>query len=51
MSFGTPLYPDDFPAEGRVEALSQAWATQLADAVSRHPEDWHMLQRFGWMEA
>ncbi len=51
MSFGAPLYPDEFPAEGRVEALSQAWATQLADAVSLHPEDWHMLQRFGWMEA
>lgn len=51
MSFGTPLYPKDFPAEGRVDTLSQAWATQLADAVSRHPEDWHMLQRFGWIEA
>lgn len=51
MTFGTPLYPDDFPVEGRVDAMSQAWATQLADAVSRHPEDWHMLQRFGWIEA
>lgn len=51
MSFGTPLYPQDFPQEGRVDAMSQAWATQLADMVAAHPEDWHMLQRFGWIEA
>ncbi len=51
MSFGTPLHPDDFPVDGRVDEMSQAWATQLADAVSRHPQDWHMLQRFGWIEA
>lgn len=51
MTFGTPLVPDDFPVEGRVEAMSQAWASQMADAISAHPEDWHMLQRFGWVEA
>lgn len=51
MSFGAPLYAADFPSEGRVEAMSQAWATQLAEGISRHPEDWHMLQRFGWIEA
>ncbi|NTV39292.1 MAG: phosphatidylinositol mannoside acyltransferase [Demequinaceae bacterium] len=51
MSFGTPLYSRDFPVEGRIDAMSQAWATQLADAVLRHPQDWHMLQRFGWIEA
>jgi KDO2-lipid IV(A) lauroyltransferase len=51
LSFGRPLYPDDFTGDDKVSAMSQAWATQLADAVSRHPEDWHMLQRFGWIEA
>jgi len=51
MSFGAPLYSDDFLSEGRVESMSQAWATQLAEAISRHPEDWHMLQRFGWIDA
>ena len=51
MSFGTPLYPSDFTGVDKVEAMSQAWATQIADAIARHPEDWHMLQRFGWMEA
>ena len=51
MDFGAPLRPEDFPAEGRTEAMSQAWATVFADAIARHPEDWHMLQRFGWVEA
>ena len=51
MSFGTPLFPDDFPADGRVDAMTPAWAHQLAGAISRHPQDWHMLQRFGWLEA
>ncbi|NYI41325.1 KDO2-lipid IV(A) lauroyltransferase [Demequina lutea] len=51
LAFGMPLYPDDFVGEDKVSAMSQAWANQLAAAVSRHPEDWHMLQRFGWIEA
>ena len=50
LSFGTPLYPGDFTGDDKVASMSQAWATQLADAVTRHPEDWHMLQRFGWIE-
>lgn len=51
MSFGVPLSPDDFSGGDKVEAMSQAWATQVAESVSLHPEDWHMLQRFGWIEA
>ncbi len=51
LTFGTPLFPDDFTGNDKVSEMSQAWASQLADAVSRHPEDWHMLQRFGWIEA
>jgi KDO2-lipid IV(A) lauroyltransferase len=51
MTFGEPLIASEFPAEGRIEAMSQAWASQMADAIAAHPEDWHMLQRFGWVEA
>lgn len=51
MSFGAPLRAEDFPADGRVEALTQAWASVMADAITAHPEDWHMLQRFGWIDA
>ena len=51
MSFGDTLDPRDFTGRDRVNAMSQAWATSLSDLVSEHPEDWHMLQRFGWVEA
>jgi len=51
LSFGTALFPDDYQGDDKVALMSQAWATQLADSVTRHPEDWHMLQRFGWIEA
>jgi KDO2-lipid IV(A) lauroyltransferase len=48
LCFGPPLWPDDFPADDRVNALSQAWATYFAQRIRERPEDWHMLQRFGW---
>ncbi|WP_061962194.1 phosphatidylinositol mannoside acyltransferase [Demequina flava] len=48
LHFGDAIHPEDFEGSGKVEAMTQAWATQLADAIARHPEDWHMLQRFGW---
>ncbi|WP_062073600.1 phosphatidylinositol mannoside acyltransferase [Demequina sediminicola] len=50
LSFGTPLHPGDYPREHRVALMSQAWASALADRIAEHPEDWHMLQRFGWVE-
>lgn len=51
MSFGTPLYPDDFTGDDKVADMTQAWADALAHAIATHPQDWHMLQRFGWIEA
>lgn len=51
MSFGNPLDPADFTGPDRVAAMSQAWATQFAAHVASYPQDWHMLQRFGWVEA
>ncbi len=31
--------------------MSQAWADVVGStAIAAHPEDWHMLQRFGWVE-
>jgi len=50
LVFGEPLDPADFPKAGRVEAMSQAWATWMAEQIRQRPEDWHMLQRFGWVE-
>lgn len=49
MTFGPVIDPADFPKETRVEDASQAWASWMADRIAEHPEDWHMLQRFGWV--
>jgi len=32
-----------------VAELSSQWAEWLAERIAAHPEDWHMLQRFGWV--
>lgn len=49
LRFGPVVDPQDFPDEGKVDAVSQAWAAWMAGQIARHPEDWHMLQRFGWV--
>lgn len=48
MTFGPVIDPADFPKDSRVEAVSQAWAGWMGERIAEHPEDWHMLQRFGW---
>lgn len=51
MEFGPFITP---PLEGtkheKVKAMSNAWAAWLSDRITEHPEDWHMLQRFGWID-
>ena len=37
--------PEDLPTRERIRLMTQAWADVLADAIRRHPQDWHMLQR------
>jgi len=51
MNFGDVLLPEDFTGSDKVVTMSQAWAQALAQGIAEHPEDWHMLQRFGWVEA
>ncbi len=51
MSFDKVLLPEDFTGSDRVKTMSQAWADSVARGIAAHPEDWHMLQRFGWVEA
>jgi len=50
MEFGPVFDPADFKGADGVQALSQAWAEWLGSAIEKHPQDWHMLQRFGWVE-
>ena len=33
-----------------VAEMSREWSAWMADAIAAHPQDWHMLQRFGWIE-
>jgi len=47
--FGETISPEDFTGENRLADMTQAWASQLADFISTHTEDWHMMQRFGWV--
>jgi KDO2-lipid IV(A) lauroyltransferase len=50
MEFGGVIpVPDGTKAE-QIAQMSQAWATILANSIATYPEDWHMLQRFGWVE-
>jgi phosphatidylinositol dimannoside acyltransferase len=50
MDFG-PLVPiPDVPRRERVPVMTQQWAGYLAELISQHPDDWHMLQRFGWVK-
>ncbi|MFN3866482.1 MAG: phosphatidylinositol mannoside acyltransferase [Demequina sp.] len=48
ITFGPTIDPADFPQDTRVADVSQAWAGWMAERITEHPEDWHMLQRFGW---
>jgi lauroyl/myristoyl acyltransferase len=51
MDFG-PIVPVPQGARlDRVPDMTQEWASFLAEGISRHPEDWHMLQRFGWIDS
>lgn len=49
LSFGPVIDPADHEGPDRVVRMSQVWAAWLAGRVAQHPEDWHMLQRFGWV--
>jgi KDO2-lipid IV(A) lauroyltransferase len=49
-TFGAPLDPARFDDETRTQDMSEAWTAWMADRIAAHPEDWHVLQRFGWVE-
>ncbi|HEY0117861.1 MAG TPA: phosphatidylinositol mannoside acyltransferase [Cellulomonas sp.] len=40
-----PPPPAGLPVRERIRLMSQAWVDVLGEAIRRHPEDWHMLQR------
>jgi KDO2-lipid IV(A) lauroyltransferase len=34
----------------KVDAMTKQWAAWLGEEIRKHPQDWHMLQRFGWVD-
>ncbi|WP_433048494.1 phosphatidylinositol mannoside acyltransferase [Dactylosporangium sp. CS-033363] len=40
---------DEGPLDARVRIVTQRVADSFAEGIARHPEDWHMLQRF-WLD-
>ncbi len=50
MEFGGMIEVPDAPKKEQIAAMSQEWASFLADRIRTYPEDWHMMQRFGWVE-
>lgn len=51
LHFGEAIDPASVasaPREAQVADLSQRWSSWMAGCIADHPEDWHMLQRFGW---
>ncbi|MDN4482085.1 phosphatidylinositol mannoside acyltransferase [Demequina lignilytica] len=50
MTFGEPLLPADAPKDDAVGHLTRGWVDFVGARIREHPEDWHMLQRFGWTE-
>ncbi|WP_062378073.1 phosphatidylinositol mannoside acyltransferase [Demequina pelophila] len=50
MTFGEPLEPGDAPGDDAVGHLTRAWVEFMGRSIQETPEDWHMLQRFGWTD-
>lgn len=50
MTFGEPIDPADAPKDDAVGHLTRAWVEFMGRQIQQHPEDWHMLQRFGWTD-
>jgi len=46
---GPLTLPKEGPLDARVRATTQLVADRIAAGISRHPEDWHMLQRM-WLD-
>lgn len=50
LRFGPQIEPSAAAPDDRVGDLTRAWVEFMSEEIGRHPEDWHMLQRFGWTD-
>jgi len=50
MVFGPVIRVPDGPKAQAVQSMTESWVAFMSEQIAAHPEDWHMLQRFGWIE-
>lgn len=50
MVFGPVQLVPDGPKSEAVQFMTESWVAFMSEQIAAHPEDWHMLQRFGWIE-
>ena len=50
LRFAEPIEPTSVSGPEAVAELTQIWAAWMATQIAEEPQDWHMLQRLGWVE-
>jgi KDO2-lipid IV(A) lauroyltransferase len=50
MVFGEAVRVPDGPKSQHVHIMTESWVAFISEQIAAHPGDWHMLQRFGWIE-
>lgn len=50
MVFGPVTRVPDVPKQEAIQSMTESWVAFMSTQIAAHPEDWHMLQRFGWIE-
>lgn len=50
LVFGPAIRVPDGPKAQHVQVMTESWVEFMSEQIAAHPEDWHMLQRFGWIE-
>jgi KDO2-lipid IV(A) lauroyltransferase len=48
LTFGTPIEVRADAGREQVGEITARWVEFMEAQIAAHPEDWHMLQRFGW---
>jgi KDO2-lipid IV(A) lauroyltransferase len=48
-TFSEPILAPEGSTRDQVTSMTDSWVGFIEDAIAQHPQDWHMLQRFGWV--
>ncbi|WP_061965621.1 phosphatidylinositol mannoside acyltransferase [Demequina aurantiaca] len=50
LKFGPTIRIPEGRKTDQVQSMTESWVAFISTEIAAHPEDWHMLQRFGWTE-